>query len=389
MPILDCMYMTLVQFKYLYVNKLYLSREFEPTSIDIVSGCTDPPKLLTEADLIGLMDKNGIGTDATQAEHIETIKNREYVFTEDRDKLVPGKLGMALVEGYDSMGIAMSKPNLRAGLEADLKNICDGLKTKEEVLQEQIQKYSDMFVISMNNINRLEAAVQHFLEEAPLAVGDNDFIPGLELQDPVVPCSHCQSMLVLKRKQSGGWMVSCQGFPACKQALWLPSFVLEASADEAQCDRCPGAPFLVKMSVKKRSLFPYYPDELTVCLGGCDEDLLNMLDLKKLNQGPAPAPSTGPASRGRGTNERFDPGPPRGGGGGGPPRGGGGGGPDGRGGGGAGSRGGGRGSRGRGGSDQGAGVSRGRGRGSGGEVNIPRGGARGRLKNNFKKLHYL
>jgi homoserine kinase len=26
---------------------------------------------------------------------------------------VPGKLGMALVEGYDSMGIAMSKPNYR------------------------------------------------------------------------------------------------------------------------------------------------------------------------------------------------------------------------------------------------------------------------------------
>ena len=35
------------------------------------------------------------------------------MFVEDRDKLVPGKLGMALVEGYDSMDIAMSKPHLR------------------------------------------------------------------------------------------------------------------------------------------------------------------------------------------------------------------------------------------------------------------------------------
>ena len=47
---------------------------------------------------------------------------------------MPGKLGMALCEGYDSMGIAMSKPDLRAGLEADLKLICDGIKTKEEVI---------------------------------------------------------------------------------------------------------------------------------------------------------------------------------------------------------------------------------------------------------------
>ena len=33
----------------------------------------------------------------------------------------PGLLGMALCDGYDAMGFAMSKPNLRAELEADLK----------------------------------------------------------------------------------------------------------------------------------------------------------------------------------------------------------------------------------------------------------------------------
>ena len=74
-------------------------QEFEPTSIDVVEGHTEPPKLLTEADLIALMDKHGIGTDATHAEHIETVKSREYVFVEGGDKLVPGKLAMALVDG--------------------------------------------------------------------------------------------------------------------------------------------------------------------------------------------------------------------------------------------------------------------------------------------------
>ena len=38
--------------------------------------------------------------------------------------------------GYDAMGDwKMSKPDLRAGLEADLKLVCDGRKTKEEVVQ--------------------------------------------------------------------------------------------------------------------------------------------------------------------------------------------------------------------------------------------------------------
>lgn len=62
-----------------------------------------------------------LGTDATHADHIETIKNRLYVGLENQIHFVPGELGIGLVEGYDSMGFAMSKPHLRAELEADLK----------------------------------------------------------------------------------------------------------------------------------------------------------------------------------------------------------------------------------------------------------------------------
>ena len=95
--------------------------EFHPDDIELVGGETSPPNLLTEADLIALMDKHGIGTDATHAEHIETVKNRQYIGVQEGDKLVPGLLGMALCDGYDAMELAMSKPHLRAELESDLK----------------------------------------------------------------------------------------------------------------------------------------------------------------------------------------------------------------------------------------------------------------------------
>lgn len=36
------------------------------------------------------MDKHGIGTDATHADHIETVKQRQYIGVTDNDKLVPG-----------------------------------------------------------------------------------------------------------------------------------------------------------------------------------------------------------------------------------------------------------------------------------------------------------
>ena len=39
------------------------------------------------------------GTDATHAEHIETIKQRQYVGVQSDGSFVPGELGMGLVEG--------------------------------------------------------------------------------------------------------------------------------------------------------------------------------------------------------------------------------------------------------------------------------------------------
>ena len=39
------------------------------------------------------------GTDATHADHIETIKSRMYVGVRDDGRFVPGELGMGLVEG--------------------------------------------------------------------------------------------------------------------------------------------------------------------------------------------------------------------------------------------------------------------------------------------------
>lgn len=40
-----------------------------------------------------------VGTDATHAEHIETIKSRMYVGLTADQRFLPGELGMGLVEG--------------------------------------------------------------------------------------------------------------------------------------------------------------------------------------------------------------------------------------------------------------------------------------------------
>lgn len=95
--------------------------------IKIQDGTTTAPPLLTEADLISLMDRHGIGTDATHAEHIEKIKQRNYVTMTNDARFKPTFMGLALVEGYNRMGQeVLSRPRLRAGLESELVQIVSG-----------------------------------------------------------------------------------------------------------------------------------------------------------------------------------------------------------------------------------------------------------------------
>ena len=61
---------------------------------------TSPPDYLTESELLSLMDKNGIGTDASMATHINNICERSYVKVTSNRRLVPTDLGLNLVKGY-------------------------------------------------------------------------------------------------------------------------------------------------------------------------------------------------------------------------------------------------------------------------------------------------
>lgn len=58
------------------------------------------------------------GTDATIAEHISKIIDREYVIKQKEgsvEYLVPSTLGIGLVKAYDALGLenSLSKPHLR------------------------------------------------------------------------------------------------------------------------------------------------------------------------------------------------------------------------------------------------------------------------------------
>ncbi|UYV73675.1 TOP3A [Cordylochernes scorpioides] len=278
-----------------------LGETFIPTKILMVESETSPPPLLTEADLIALMEKHGIGTDATHAEHIETIKARLYIGLTPDSKFVPGQLGMGLVEGYDLMGFEMSKPHLRAELEADLKRICEGTKNPSIVLAEQVSKYKEVFIKASEQALKIDESLAKYFgnpQQVPasaLTASGNSAVS----QMPILKCPKCGrgDILVRTKKDNKGFYLGCMAYPDCTAALWLPESVEQVDVAEETCTECSNAPRKLKFKVKRSTLSPYYPDSFVSCLGGCDPMLLQVWNVPSLKNLGRASSSTAAASR--------------------------------------------------------------------------------------------
>lgn len=131
-----------------------VGQELVPDELAMEEGRTTAPQLLSESDLIGTMDKNGIGTDATIHEHIKKIIDRKYVVKMRDARFVPTLLGLSLVQGYDEVGLefSLTKPRIRAMLENDLSAICEGNKSQREVVQGSMNMFRSAFDQARQNM---------------------------------------------------------------------------------------------------------------------------------------------------------------------------------------------------------------------------------------------
>ncbi|XP_038943991.1 DNA topoisomerase 3-beta-1 isoform X2 [Rattus norvegicus] len=165
---------------------------------------TSPPDYLTEAELITLMEKHGIGTDASIPVHINNICQRNYVTVENGRRLKPTNLGIVLVHGYHKIDAELVLPTIRSAVEKQLNLIAQGKANYHQVLGHTLDIFKRKFHYFVDSIAGMDELME--VSFSPLAATGKPlsrcgkchrFMKYIQAKPSRLHCSHCDETYTL------------------------------------------------------------------------------------------------------------------------------------------------------------------------------------------------
>ena len=170
---------------------------------------TEPPRRYSEAGLVNLLDKEGIGRPSTYASIVSVIQERGYA-VRDGGSLRPTLLGQTVIDFLGRFFSETIEPRFTAHLEQDLDQIEEGEMSRTEALNEFFTPFSA-------RLSTLEELLEEG-NERPFRV----------LTD--VPCDACGAPMEL-RYWKGSHFLGCSTYPDCKNTVNLPPDLTAAYLD--------------------------------------------------------------------------------------------------------------------------------------------------------------
>ena len=92
------------------------------------------------------MEKYNIGTDGSIPSHIHNLTLRGYVKVDRKKRIIPTRLGVALIDVLNRIEPDIIKPENRAKIENFVKDIENGKKSYNEALENAIKFYKNKFI---------------------------------------------------------------------------------------------------------------------------------------------------------------------------------------------------------------------------------------------------
>ena len=168
--------------------------------IDKQQKFTEPPRRYSEAGLVNLLEKEGIGRPSTYASIISVIQERGYAIR-NKSSLRPTLLGHVVVNFLSQFFADTINPSFTARMEEDLDRVEEGDLSRLDALKDFYSPFAD-------RLASLEAAMQ--AEEFPFRVMTD------------VPCPACSAQMEL-RYWKGSAFLGCSTYPVCRQTRSLPA----------------------------------------------------------------------------------------------------------------------------------------------------------------------
>ncbi len=194
---------------------------------------TKPPKRYTPASLIRELEKRNLGTKATRAEIVETLRKRNYVTGES---ITVTKLGMETITILEKHSPGILDEELTRHFESDMESIREGKKHEKEILEE----------------------AKHFLTKLLAEFKSKEKTIGEELRKTftetraemttVGECTACKKGMLVLRFGKFGRFIACNKYPECKTTFKLPS----AGKIEVTQNKCQHCQYPIVKIIKKR-----------------------------------------------------------------------------------------------------------------------------------------
>jgi len=128
----------------LQIPQLRIGEALPILKVEFEEKQTKPPPRLTEAELLKLLKKHGIGTDATRADYPGIIVERGYALKKGKAFYLTdlGEKLMRLLEDADSR---LATPQTRRYMEELMMEIEQGKRSVDDALKESLSIYQDLY----------------------------------------------------------------------------------------------------------------------------------------------------------------------------------------------------------------------------------------------------